>query len=109
MDLSIPPDLSGSPEGDKVITKSLEGDEVCRVSDRVEDLTKSESWVSVAQDKKSLKKHEVEILKKDGMNTVEIIDEIIANSTPLWEDFVVGKFLDLAPHIVKVHKILNKI
>lgn len=28
---------------------------------------------------------------------------------PLWEDFVVGKFLDVAPHIAKVHMVLNKI
>ncbi|KAF3535293.1 hypothetical protein F2Q69_00021974 [Brassica cretica] len=85
MDLAIPPDLSELPEGDKGISASPEGAE------------------------KSLKKHTVEILKKDGMNTVEIPDEVITNSTPLWEDFVVGKFLDLAPHIAKVHKVLNRI
>ena len=40
---------------------------------------------------------------------MEIPDGIIENATPLWEDFIVGKFLDLAPHIAKVHMVLNRI
>ncbi|KAF8115343.1 hypothetical protein N665_0028s0005, partial [Sinapis alba] len=28
---------------------------------------------------------------------------------PLWEDFIVGKFLDISPHVAKVHMVLNKI
>lgn len=40
---------------------------------------------------------------------VEIPDEILDNSTPLWDDFVVGKVLDLVPHVAKVHMVLNKI
>ncbi|XP_056867232.1 uncharacterized protein LOC108835438 [Raphanus sativus] len=40
---------------------------------------------------------------------VEIPDEVLENPTPLWEDFIVGKFLDLAPHVAKVHMVLNKI
>lgn len=66
-------------------------------------------WVAVVADKKSLKKFDVEVSTKDGVHTVEIPDEILENSTPLWEDFVIGKFFDLAPHVVKVHMVLNKI
>ena len=40
---------------------------------------------------------------------MEIPDEVITESTPLWDDFLVGKFLDLAPHVAKVHMVLNKI
>ena len=40
---------------------------------------------------------------------MEIPDVVITDSTPLWDDFVVGKFLDLAPHVAKVHMVLNKI
>ncbi|KAL0713574.1 hypothetical protein Bca4012_020552 [Brassica carinata] len=40
---------------------------------------------------------------------VEILDEVITDPTPLWEDFVVGNFLDTAPHVAKVHMVLNKI
>lgn len=57
----------------------------------------------MAHDKKTLKMYEVEVSNKDGMHTVEIPDEILANSTPLWENFVVETFLDLAPHVAKVH------
>lgn len=39
---------------------------------------------------------------------VEIPDEVLTGSTPLWEDFVIGKFLDLAPHVAKVHMVVNK-
>lgn len=53
MDLAIPPDLSDPPKGVKVITEILEGDVV---TDRAGVTKKTESWVDVAQDKKSLKK-----------------------------------------------------
>ncbi|KAL0796183.1 hypothetical protein Bca101_067560 [Brassica carinata] len=68
-----------------------------------------QSWASVAKEKKVLKKFEVEITSKDGKNKVVFPDDIVANSTPLWEDFVVGKFLEIAPHIAKVHMVVNKI
>ena len=67
------------------------------------------SWVAMARDKKCLKKHDVEVLTKDGKHRVEIPGEILKDSTPLWGDFVVGKFLDLAPHVAKVHIVVNKI
>ena len=67
------------------------------------------SWVEVAQTKKVLKRYEVEVSSLDGIQTVEIPDEILNNSTPLWDDFVVGMFLDLDPHVAKVHMVLNKI
>lgn len=51
----------------------------------------------------------MEVSNKDGVNMVEIPDEILDNSTPLWDDFVVGKVLDLVPHVAKVHMVLNKI
>lgn len=63
----------------------------------------------MAQDKKCFRKHDVEVLTKGGKHRVEILGEILKDSTPLWEDFVVGKFLDLAPHIAKVHMVVNKI
>lgn len=71
--------------------------------------SKGASWVEVAQEKKVLKKYTVEMSSKDGKHTVEIPDEVLENSTPLWEDFVIGKFLDIAPHVAKVHMVLNKI
>lgn len=40
---------------------------------------------------------------------MEIPDEILENSTSLWKNFVVEKFLDLALHVVKIHMVLNQI
>lgn len=106
-DLALPPDRVGSPEENKGETEVQEVSVVQGV-DRLGGSTKS-SWVEVATDKKALKRYDVEVSTKDGVHMIEIPDEILENSTPLWEDFVVGKFLDLAPHVAKVHMVLNKI
>lgn len=66
------------------------------------------SWVSVAQGK-GLRKYDVEVSDLNGQKSVEVPIEITENSSPLWEDFVLGIFLDTAPHVAKVHVILNKI
>lgn len=111
MDLAPPPDLPDPPGGDERDTK-VQGVQsvVASDSDRVEVEKKGDSnWAKVVEDKKKLKRYDVEISNKEGVNTVEIPDEILDNSTLLWDDFVVGKFLDLAPHVAKVHMVLNKI
>ncbi|KAL0705282.1 hypothetical protein Bca4012_071707 [Brassica carinata] len=110
MDSAAPPDSPVSPtrdKGDKEV-----GDEGSLVG-KSESLGEAKkvvlSWLSVAQDKKVLKKYEVEVSNKGGLHTVEIPDDVLNTSTPLWEDFVVGKFLDISPHVAKVHMVLNKI
>ena len=97
-----PPDLPGSPGGESG-GKSRNEDKV------LGEKKMDQSWAVVAQDKKSLKKYDVEILEKGGKQTVEIPEEVITKSTPIWDDFLVGKFLDQAPHVAKVHMVLNKI
>ncbi|XP_048605178.1 uncharacterized protein LOC125582479 [Brassica napus] len=67
------------------------------------------SWVSVAQEKQVLKKYEIDISVKEGKHSVEVPAEIMEQPNPLWEDFVIARFLDTAPHIAKVHMIVNKI
>ncbi|XP_056863946.1 uncharacterized protein LOC130511120 [Raphanus sativus] len=67
------------------------------------------SWVGVVQGQKVLKKYEVEIEMKDGVGSVRVPEEITKDVAPLWDDFLIGKFLDNAPHIAKVHSIVNKI
>lgn len=64
------------------------------------------SWVSVAQGK-GLRKYDVEVSDLNGQKSVEVPIEVTENSSPLWEDFVLGIFLDTAPHVAKVHVILN--
>ncbi|KAF8107533.1 hypothetical protein N665_0119s0002 [Sinapis alba] len=46
---------------------------------------------------------------RDGVGTVDVPEEVIKDAEPLWEDFLIGKFLAAAPHIAKVHAIVNKI
>ena len=67
------------------------------------------SWVDVAQEKKVMKKYDVEITEKEGQKRVEIPDEVIEKVNHLWEDYLIGKFLDNVPHIAKVHATVNRI
>lgn len=52
---------------------------------------------------------DLDITNLEGHLTVEIPDEVVVNVNPLWEDFLIGKFLDTAPHIARVHSVVNKI
>ncbi|KAL0724385.1 hypothetical protein Bca4012_038984 [Brassica carinata] len=70
---------------------------------------KSGSWVKAVQGKNVLKKYDMEIQMKDGIGSINVPDEVLEDSLPLWEDFLIGRFLDKAPHIAKVHAIVNKI
>lgn len=56
-----------------------------------------------------MKTYEFEIGVSEGKKSVEVPSEIVEKSSPLWEDFVIIRFLVTAPHIAKVHVILNKI
>ena len=68
-----------------------------------------ENWASVAQDRRSLKKYEGEVKSMDGKHKVVIPNDLLSDATTLWEDFIVGKFLDISPHVAKVHMVVNKI
>lgn len=70
---------------------------------------KTPSWSSVVQNRPSLSKYDFSIQEIDGSPCVEVPDHIIDNSTPLWEDFLIGMFLAPAPHVAKIHVIVNKI
>lgn len=106
MDLEYPPGSSGF----LVDSKEVDEGEMTGKQGVDSDLRKEDqSWASKVKDKKKLKKYEVEISIKDGKHKVEIPDEVITDSNPIWDDFVVGKFLDLAPHIAKVNMVVNKV
>lgn len=108
MDSTSLPDLSDPPERNLTVTEAQDETRVADIAGKGTEKV-NQSWVSAAKDRKCLKKYEVEVSMKEGKHTVEIPDDVISDSTPLWEDFVVGKFLDLAPHVAKVHMVLNKI
>ena len=106
---ATPPGLSESPEGNRMLQEvDLGEDKRSTVAD-LKEKGKELKWVSVAQDKRCLKKYEVEVKSVDGKHKVVIPGDILSEATPLWEDFIVGKFLDIAPHIAKVHMVVNKI
>lgn len=68
------------------------------------------SWAKVAQQtQKVLKKYEVQVTMEGGIGSVEVPEEVFEDPSPLWDDFLIGKFLEKAPHIGKVHAIVNKI
>lgn len=67
------------------------------------------SWVGAVQGKRVLTKFEVDVQMKDGVGTVDVPEEVMKDAAPLWEDFLIGKFLETAPHIAKIHAIVNKI
>ena len=67
------------------------------------------SWVGAVQGTCCLKKYDVEVSMKDGVGSVWVPEEITKDVEPLWEEFIIGKFLDDAPHIAKIHAIVNKI
>lgn len=63
----------------------------------------------MAWKKQILKKYEFDISISYGKRSVEVPSEIIEKVNPLWEEFVIARFLVTAPHIANVHMILNKI
>lgn len=71
--------------------------------------SQGKSWVAVAQEKKVLKKYDLEIMEKEGQKEVEIPDEVIEKVNHLWEDYLIGKFLDTAPHVGRIHATVNRI
>lgn len=70
---------------------------------------KGPSWVSMVKNKQVLKKYEVSMDTSEDLPSVVIPSKVIEDSTPLWEDFLVGKFLSTAPLVTKVHVIVNKL
>lgn len=67
------------------------------------------SWVKAVQQKHVLVNHEVNVEEVEGKQLVEIPDDLLVNSVPLWDDFLEGRFLDPAPHVSRIHIIVNKI
>ena len=86
-------------------TETLEGSQSIPINS---DLKMGE-WINAVKGKNILKKYEMKIQMEDGVGSVSVPDEVFKDAAPLWEDFLIGRFLDKAPHIGKVHAIVNKI
>ncbi|XP_022543140.2 uncharacterized protein LOC111198630 [Brassica napus] len=70
---------------------------------------KKGSWVAVAQSTSTLSAHVLTYGSEEGKEFVEVPDGVIQDTVPLWDDLVEGKFMDTAPHVAKIHAIVNKI
>lgn len=71
---------------------------------------KKHSWVNVVKNKQSLTNHTIEVMAMaNGSGVVEIPEDVVEESVPLWEDFLEGRFMSEAPHVAKIHVIVNKI
>lgn len=70
---------------------------------------KQKSWVAVAKEQKELANFDLQILTSEGKQSVTVPSAIVEEAIPLWKDFLIARFLDTAPHVAKVHMILDKI
>lgn len=68
----------------------------------------TKSWATVAG-KPYLSKFDYEVSLIDGKAIVPVPVEVLEDAPPLWEDFLVGRFASVAPHVAKIHVIVNKI
>jgi len=67
------------------------------------------SWLNAAK-KHIFTKQKFVVDAVDGKERVVVPKEVFAGAKPLWEDFFVGRFLSTtAPHVGKIHMIVNKI
>ena len=67
------------------------------------------SYANVVSSRPSLTKFNVDVSVVDGKSMVVVPDVVLEDSVPLWDDFLVGRFPSSAPHIAKIHVIVNKI
>lgn len=57
-----------------------------------------------------LSQQKFEVVTVNGQEKVVVPKEVFVGAKPLWEDFLIGKFLNTkAPHVGKIHMIVNKI
>ena len=72
------------------------------------DLVEKKSWVRAV--KHVFTKQPFVVTEVEGQSRVVVPKEVFAGAKPLWEDFLIGKFLNAkAPHVGKIHMIVNKI
>ncbi|ESQ30698.1 hypothetical protein EUTSA_v10012394mg, partial [Eutrema salsugineum] len=71
--------------------------------------SKRVSWASVVQKDSEMTHYDLKVEEIDGMPTAIIPNSVFQDSPPLWEDYIVGKFLSKAPFVGKVHALVNRI
>ncbi|KAF8064721.1 hypothetical protein N665_1171s0002 [Sinapis alba] len=67
------------------------------------------SYAPFQSKKRSNTQYNLEISNTEGNQSVIVPSAVVEEASLLWDDFVIARFLETAPHIAKVHMILNKI
>ncbi|XP_019085398.1 PREDICTED: uncharacterized protein LOC109126346 [Camelina sativa] len=107
----------GEGISEKGVEVSSEGSQVQKGSKAVSSslhpavgvLNGKRSFLQAAQ-KRMFTKQKFQVVEVDGKEKVVVPREVFEDVKPLWEDFVVGKFVNAkAPHVGKIHMIVNKI
>lgn len=103
----------GSNSDSLVLGKSIlgvgESQEATSEASRGTSHVTKKSWLQAAQ-KRSFTKQKFEVVEVDGQEKVVVPKEVFLGAKPLWEDFLVGNILNSkAPHVGKIHMIVNKI
>lgn len=70
---------------------------------------KNLSYAKVVKSGPSLSEHVLDMEMVGGKEVVNVPDEVIQDMVPLWDDLLEGRFLAPAPHVAKIHIIVNKI
>lgn len=65
-------------------------------------------WVNVVT-RSAFSKFDYEVSVVDGKAIVPVPDTVFEDAPALWEDFLIGRFASTAPHVAKIHVIVNKI
>ena len=67
------------------------------------------SYVTAVKNGPSLSEHAFDMEMVEGREVVRVPDEVIQDMIPLWDDLLEGRFLAPAPHVARIHVIVNKI
>ena len=67
------------------------------------------SWVAAVQSNVQTKTEVLNIEEVDGIPTTTIPNSVFEEAKPLWDDFLVGKFLAKALFVGGIHALVNKI
>lgn len=98
-------EVESATQGEKPVNKQREVGSVVTV----EKVSTQVSYAAVVQNKVEEETVELQIEEIDGMPTARIPDSFFEEAQPLWEDFLIGKFLAKAPFVGGIHALVNKI
>ena len=67
------------------------------------------SYAKAVKSGPTLSAHVFDMEMVEGKEVVQVPDELIQDTVPVWDDLLEGRFLAPAPHVAKIHVIVNKI